>query len=1232
VNRSSSAILLFCLAPIGLFAAPVATSFVWQTNAGVRSAPLAVPAEGKPGFTPLAAAQTGLGFTNHLSDATAAVNQIRLIGSGVALGDVDGDGWCDVFLCRLEGGNQLWRNLGGWRFEDLTAHAGVACADQFSTGCALVDVDGDGDLDLFVNSIGGGTRLFFNDGGGRFAESNESGLMRKYCATSLVLADVEGDGDLDLYVANYRSTTIRSTGLTVLNVEGQRVFRPEDRDSYEFTPEGLLLEHGEPDQLYLNDGKGRFTPVSWTSGAFLDEDGKPLAAAPKDWGLSAMFRDMDGNGSPDLYVCNDFWSVDRIWLNESRAGRIRFRAAPRLMLRNTSTFSMGVDFADINRDGLDDFLVLDMLSRDHPRRQRQRSAMGAPSSGVSKSEDRPQVERNTLFLNRGDGTYAEVAPLAGVQASEWSWSVAFVDVDLDGFEDALVTTGHAFDTQDVDTDERLDARGPVPNEKLSDRLLQYPRLRVANCAFRNRGDLTFEECGAKWGFATVGVKHGLALADLDNDGDLDVVINQLNDAVAIYRNDSSAPRVTVRLQGSPPNTRGLGATIKCLGGPVPQSQQFIAGGRYLSSDDAVRVFAAGKSSSGLSLEVTWPSGARSVVTNVQPNRLYELAEPAATLSRTPHPASRGAPLFSDATARLNHTHRDEPFEDFARQPLLPRRLSQLGPGVSWIDFDGDGRDDLIVTSGRGGVLTFLRNRGDGGFDALQPDGVLGQPPDDFTTALGWPSAPGVTTLLVGQANYETGRADLPAAHRFTFKGGAMESDAALPALPASPGPLALGDIDGDGDLDLFIGGRVVPGRYPDAATSRLYRNERGAFALETEWKELGLVSAAMFGDLDDDGFPELVLACEWGPVKLFRNHNGKLSPWDAPVTLNSQPSTLNQLSGWWNGVALGDFDGDGRLDLVASNWGRNTVQQPWLKDGWRVYYGDLAGRGSVELIEAFHDADHRRVVPWRHLDVLAGAMPRLRERFRTSAAFGEANLEQILGDARPRLRELRVNWLDSTLFLNRGGRFEARSLPVEAQFAPAFAVCVADADGDGAEDVFLAQNFFAVEPETSRHDAGRGLWLRGDGQGGLTALSGDASGVKVYGEQRGAAVCDYDGDGRVDLAVSQNNAATKLFRNETARPGIRVRLRGPEGNGAGVGAVMRVPSAHGEGPARVVTAGSGYWSQGSAVQVLPAPDGPATISVRWPGGKVTVSDLPAGTREIVLNADGAIMKAPTAAP
>jgi hypothetical protein len=337
--------------------------------------------------------------------------------------------------------------------------------------------------------------------------------------------------------------------------------------------------------------------------------------------------------------------------------------------------------------------------------------------------------------------------------------------------------------------------------------------------------------------------------------------------------------------------------------------------------------------------------------------------------------------------------------------------------------------------------------------------------------------------------------------------------------------------------------------------------------------------------------------------------------------LDSRFSHLDQVTGWWNGVAAGDFDNDGRLDLIASNWGRNTPANEFIRDGWRCYYADFAGRGTTEIIEAIYERDHRRVAPWRDLDTLARALPRLYERFSTRAAFSEASVGQIFGDNLARATELRVNWLDSTLLLNRGDHFEGRALPAEAQWAPAFAVCVADADGDGREDAFLSQNFFAMPDSAARLDAGRGLWLRGDGRGGLVPLSGAESGVLVHGEQRGAALCDFDADGRVDLAVSQNGERTKLFRNERAAPGLRVRLRGPAGNASGLGAVLR----WGAGPARELHAGSGYWSQDASTVVLARPKRATGLSIRWPGGRVTSSEVPADVPEVVIDTEGQVL-------
>jgi hypothetical protein len=1181
--------------------------------------PLTVPATGRAGFALLDASSTGVQFTNSLADASVARNQVLLNGSGVALGDVDGDGRPDIYLCRLEGPNALYRNLGNWKFEELAASAGVACSNQISTGAVFADVDGDSDLDLLVNSLGAGTRCFFNDGRGHFAENN-SGLLRKFCATSMALADIDGNGTLDLYVVNYRTTTIRSTGLDVLTVNGKRMLRPQDRDGYEITPEGAILEHAEPDQLYLNDGKGNFTPVPWNGGTFRDADGKPLARGDKDWGLSVQMRDLNGDGAPDIYVCNDFWSADGIWLND---GRGHFRALPVTALRITSTFSMGVDAADINRDGFDDLFVPDMRSRDHARRMRQRTMFGGVPV-VTRWDERPQIERNTLFLNRGDGTFAEIAQLAGVQASEWSWCPVFLDVDLDGFEDLLITTGHGFDSQDSDAEMRT-ARGP--RRKVGESILEYPRLVVPKQAFRNRGDLTFEPAGDAWKFNQPGISHGMALADLDGDGDLDVVVNHLNGAAGLYRNDSPAPRVAARLKGRAGNTRGIGARITvaveaAVTSRLVQSQEMICGGRYLSGDDAMRVFAAWNATNRFTVTVKWRSGATSVATNVAANALLEVGEPAGAPVSEParalEPTIRagsetGGPLFGDVSTVLAHAHRDEPFDDFARQPLLTKRLSHGGPGVTWSDVDADGMDDLLISGGRGGGLAFYRNAGEGRFQAVPVPPVLARAAADQTAVLAWPDKDGVT-LLTGQANYEGGDTNIPGALRFKVTPGGVNTADPLPAMPSSTGPLAAADVDGDGDLDLFVGGQVNPARFPEPASSRLYRNEAGRFVLAHSFDRFGLVNSAVFTDVDGDGFSELLLACDWGALKILRNQQGRFAPWNAPLTAptNSHLRDLHDLTGWWTSIAAGDFDNDGRMDFVAGNWGRNHPWQPFAPAGLRLYFGDFSGAGGVDGVEAY--VENGRELPWRDLDTVARALPPLRGKFSSYAEYAGATLADVLGAALPTATRLDAVWFDTTLFLNRGGRFEARSLPLEAQLSPVFGIVVGDFDGDGNEDLFLAQNFFPTDAETSRYDAGRGLLLRGDGRGGFSALSRARSGIEVPGDARGAAAADYDGDGRLDLAVGQNSADTKLFRNERARPGLRVSLRGPAENRAGFGAVIR----RGNGPAHERHAGSGWWSQNSATAVLGGSG--TSVSVRWPGGRETTTNIPPGATSVVIDA------------
>ncbi|MCI0693389.1 FG-GAP-like repeat-containing protein [candidate division KSB1 bacterium] len=1199
----------------------------WHEETGFRWAELRVPSSGKAGFTPLPASKTSIAFANRLTEEQIRSNRVLLNGSGVAVGDADGDGWADVYFCRLDGPNVLYKNLGNWKFNDITAEAGVACPDRFSTGATFADIDGDGDLDLLVLAIGGQNACFLNDGAGKFTEAtNSAGLTEKTGATSMALADIEGDGDLDLYIANYK--TIRTKDiyspydLTFNNIVQKAgdtyQIAPAFQEHYTLELRGtklLWLETAEADLLYLNDGQGKFHPVSFTDGTFRDEEGKPVPEL-KDWGLMARFQDMDDDGDPDIYVCNDFESPDRLWIND---GAGHFQAAPKLAMRNTSHSSMAVDFSDLDRDGDLDFFVADMLSREHQRRKMQMGTMAPTPLAIGAIDNRPQYMRNTLFLNRGDMTYAEIAQYSGVEASEWSWSAVFLDVDLDGCEDLLVTTGNFSDVQDSDTDMIIRQRAVLGLLDYRNVIFMYPRLKTPNLAFRNHGDLKFEEVGQAWGFASTDISHGMALGDFDRDGDLDVVTNRFDTSAGVYRNESVAPRLAVWLRGLAPNTQGIGGKIRVWGGPVSQSKEVICGGYYASGSDPLYVFAAGQADAELSIEVKWRSGKRSIVTGTKPNRIYEIDESTASPGE---PSNHLAPssssfYFEDVSDLIRHVHHEDSYDDFARQSLLPYRLSQLGPGVAWHDVDGDGAEDLIIASGKGGQPALFRNTGKGGFQRRQNSFSNQKTAHDQTAVLGWTSE-GATSLLVGHSNFEEAKTGDAFVRRFDFKNNTSTK---LTGDFSTLGPMCMADYDGDGDLDLFAGGRTIPGRYPEPASSRLYRNENGDFTIDqanaAPLKNIGLVCGAVFSDLDGDGDPELVLAIEWGPVMVFRNDAGVFR--NATAELGPAPYT-----GWWNGVTTGDLNQDGKLDIIATNWGLNNKYHADAEHPVRIYYADFDQSGSLDIVEAHFDPGMNALVPERGLSYMSNAMPYVRSRTPTYKQFGGSNLREIIGSGLDHAGEVRANTLAHTIFFNRDDRFEAVALPAEAQFAPAFYVGVADFDGDGHEDVFLSQNFFAYQIETSRSDAGRGLWLKGDGTGKLHPVPGQESGIKVYGEQRGAALGDYDRDGRVDLVVTQNGAATKLYRNLGAKPGLRIRLAGPKENPLGVGATIRFVYADGFGPAREVHAGSGYWSQDAATQVMGASQQPEKIWVRWPGGRVSNFEFPAGAREMTLGFDGKI--------
>lgn len=1050
---------------------------------------------------------TGLLFTNSLPERRHLTNQILLNGSGVALGDVTGDGLCDLFFAALDTPSKLFKNLGNWKFEDITAGSGLIFTNQLSTGAAFADVDGDADLDLIVNSVGQGTKLFLNDGTGRFSLTSK--LNSTSGGMSLALGDLNSDGFLDLYIANYRTSglldipnavaTFKSVGgkTVVETFNGRPATSPDLTNRFVVSPSGSLLEMGEPDTIWLNQGGTNFTPLPWA-----------ITNSPLDWGLSVMIRDVNNDRLPDIYVCNDFHTPDRFYLNQ---GGGQFQQISPLAQRKTSQFSMGVDFADINGDGHDDFFVLDMLSRSHG--QRMRDMLEPPLHQYRPGElgTAPQYSFNTLFLNRGDGTYAEIAQLAGLDAAEWAWACLFADVDLDGWPDLLVSNGMERAARDADVAERL--RTMRTGRRLSDaEIFQarrlFPRLANTNLVFRNKGDLTFEDVSVRWGFNLAGVSHGLAAADLDNDGDLDFVLNNLNAPAAVYRNDASAPRVSVRLQGSRPNTQAIGARLIYRAPGLPlQSKQIISGGRYLSSDDTLAVFAAGGRPG--ELEVLWPDGRRTVRPNIQPNTHLDLSDSESPRPVAPDHPKTSEPLFAEFPLPPT-VHRQEIPDEMLQQPLLSRFLSANGPAVVWFDWNNDGWTDLLAAAGRGLGLHILLNRGGTNFSSPATGPNPGREISHFAAI--------DTNLLMSLEEFR----GLPATEPAIM----LAADNSKPAfIPGTTGAsaLAVADIDQDSDHDLFSAGGFVPGKYPISRPCRLYQQTDGKFVpvAQKAVDNLRSVRAAAFADFDRDGDADLITVSEWTGIYLLLNDGG--------IFREDFDWGLQQTSGLWQSLAVADFNNDGKPDFVAGNWGRNSQYEAFRANPINLWHGDFDQNGTYDLLEVH--ADGGKYVPFLNLSALSNSLPFLRQRFTSHRLFSTASYQEILGEGQLRANVGRAELFETSLFLNRGGKFERISLPVEAQFTPVFGMAAADFDGDGNQDVFLGQNFFAVPPHIGRHDAGLGLLLLGNGRGGFRSLPSSESGIRVEGDSRGVAAADFDRDGRIDLAVGQNAGPLKLYRN-----------------------------------------------------------------------------------------------------
>lgn len=1155
-------------------------------------------------FDLLSVEETGVTFTNQV-ESNDSLNIFKFLyfynGGGVALGDLNGDGLADLYFSGNMTSNRLYLNRGDLHFEDVTDPAKVG-TQNWSTGVSMADVNGDGRLDLYVcfsaytDARRRANQLFINQGNNPqgvpvFREmAHEYGLDDTGYSSQAAFFDYDRDGDLDVYVATVDQNKLNPN-----------LPRPKKTDG----------SSPSNDRLYRNEGNGHFTNVS-----------KETGILSEGYGLAVSISDLNVDGWPDIYVSNDFIYNDLLYLN-NRNGTFTESAAP--SLKHQSQFAMGNDVADVNNDGLPDIMVLDMLPEDNRRQKLINTAMNYDRFLLALEQGYlPQYSRNTLQLHRGnraDGLpmFSEIGYLAGIHQTDWSWSVLLADFDNDGFRDLFISNGIPQDITDNDfiMYRHTKIQGPYMDEaslikSLVEKLDEMPAVDKPDFIFRNNGGdstagLTFTDQSAAWGITLKASSNGAAYGDLDNDGDLDLVVNNLGKPASIFRNNASQQLphhfLKVRLAGSPANRDGVGAKVRVRsGGKVQVAEQAFSRG-FQSSVDQVLHIGLGKDTLVDTLEVYWPDGRYQFLSSLRADQVVTLDYRQAT-TKLFSPASPSSPLFTEESELrgIQFLHRENPFIDFKAEPLLPHKNSQNGPGLAVGDINGDGLDDFYVggPSRTPGKL-FVQDR-QGKFrsrEFLDPDyedqGAL------FFDADG----DGDLDLYVVSGGNEFNPFTATYQDRLYRNDGSgpdgfplLRLDAAaLPAINASGSSVTAADYDGDGDLDLFVGGRLVPGRYPLPAQSYLLRNDGDRFSDVTATVcpalvEAGLVSTALWTDYDGDGKTDLMLAGEWMTIRLFRN-NGK------QFTEETDASGLANASGWWNSLSGGDFDNDGDMDYVAGNGGLNSRYKASEAEPVRLFAKDFDGNGSLDPLLSHYIGGQPYLAHSR--DALTHQMVSWRKRFPHYADYADASLSDILSEKDQQgAYILQATYLASSYLENLGeGRFKMHSLPMEAQFAPVFGTQVLDLDYDGNLDLLLTGNSYATEFVAGWYDASFGQVLKGDGKGHFTPFTATQTGFLVEGDAKSLSVVTTP-EGRSLLLAAVNSGHSKAFL-PLATPARLLRLRPTD-------AWAEITLRDGRKRRQEFYYGSGYLSQSSRTLALSDEVKDITIG-DYAGGKRVVEPL-----------------------
>lgn len=1073
-------------------------------------------------FEELPAASTNVGFINKV-ESTEEMNIFNYRnfynGGGVAIGDINNDGLPDIYLTANTGKNSLYLNKGNMQFEDITGPAGVGGNQAWSTGVTMADVNGDGYLDIYVCNAGevnGDNRkneLFVNNGTAgsgipAFTEKATAyGLDDEGYSTHATFFDYDRDGDLDVYLLNNSSYPVGSLGYTNLRTQ---------RDAL------------GGDKLLQNDD-GKFTDVSESAGIYSSLTG---------FGLGITIGDVNNDNWPDIFISNDFYERDYLYINNQNG---TFTEASKDWMPHESLSSMGADIADLNNDGNQDIFVTDMLPGNDVRLKRTSVYENYDLQQLKLSRDfHYQYMQNMLHLNNGDNTFSEVARLAGVHATDWSWGALLFDMDNDGLKDIFVANGIYQDLTDQDFVNFLGSeetmRGAVEgggynyNKELISKMTSTP---IPNYAFQNKGNLQFTNKAEAWGLGKPGFSNGAAYGDLDNDGDLDLVVNNVNMPVSIYKNKSSETLknhfLRVKLQGTGKNLNGIGAKVHVYQpGKTVYLQQMPNRG-FESSVDLTLVFGLGKEATIDSLKVIWPDDKMQLLQNVKSDQEITLQYQQADQLYKPEAAKPAAPFY-DATqeVRLNYVHQESNFVDYNRDALLKQMLSTQGPALAVGDVTGDGLEDVYVGGASGGAKKLFMQQKDGTFQEsasriFEEDAAS----EDVAATFFDADKDGDLDLIVVTGSNEFDAAAPQLLDRLYINDGKgnFVKDAQLPNLTTNASCVAATDFDQDGDLDLFIGGRMVPGGYGYDAPSYLYINDgTGNFKNYTKRylpkNELGMITDAVWTDLNGDKFPELVVVGDWMPVTIYTNNKGR--------SLSAKYEVPNS-AGWWNTIKSADTDGDGDMDFVLGNLGRNSRMPASQRQPVELYVHDFENNGTVEQIITCY-AEDGKTYPMVLKQDLQRQVPSIKKKFIKYADYAGKQLNEILPEEELKAAVVKkVDNPNSSLLINKGNmKFAMEALPVEAQLSPIYAIETLDYNLDGQLDILLAGNFFDVLPEIGRYDANYGLLLEGKGKGRFEVIKPKESGFFTKGQVRKMQQIT-GANGQAYFLLAKNNDKLQVF-------------------------------------------------------------------------------------------------------